>query len=531
MLVGTAAILAAVFVWLWFTLPPEARRPDLPLSPLMATGALHVHTERSDGWGSLDDVARAAAAAGLQFVVVTDHGDASRAPETPVYRHGVLLIDAVEISAAGGHIVALGLWDAAPYPLGGEARDVVEDIHRLGGRAIAAHMDSPKEDLRWTAPLALPDGIEWLNVDSEWRRHPPAGLGPSVGRLFLRPAETVASLFGDGRENLQAWDQLTQSRDVFSVAAVDAHTRVPSYEAVFRGVAQTVMLDAPLSGQAPDDARRITASLSTGRSFSMIRAFVDAPHALEFTATAARGLKVGIGRRVPAPDDVTLRARVPEAVGAATVELIRNGTVVASANGSLEHATTAPGIYRVQVRLADRPAPWVVANPIYIGERPAVVPKAAGEPQGRAIPVSPASWVVEAHADSRATVSAGEHDVRFSYQLAAGGAAGQYAAFVAPGAQAVQSVELVASSPRPARVSVQARAADGRRWRRSVYLDATPRRIVIPLTEMTSTAPGGAPIEGPAALAALLIVVDTVNAAPGTSGDVVIRGLSFRSVR
>ena len=38
---------------------------------------------------------------------------------------------------------------AAPYPLGGEPRDVVDDVRRLGGFGIVAHPDSPKPELRW----------------------------------------------------------------------------------------------------------------------------------------------------------------------------------------------------------------------------------------------------------------------------------------------------------------------------------------------------------------------------------------------
>jgi len=68
-------------------------------------GVVHVHTNRSDGTGSIDDVIRAAATAGLKFVIVTDHGDATRAPDLPDYRDGVLYIDAVEISTRDGHLV------------------------------------------------------------------------------------------------------------------------------------------------------------------------------------------------------------------------------------------------------------------------------------------------------------------------------------------------------------------------------------------------------------------------------------------
>lgn len=524
-------MVAAVFIWIVLTLPPAALRPNLPRSPLMATGALHVHTERSDGWGSVEAVAQAAAAAGLQFVVLTDHGDASRAPEPPAYRHGVLCIDAVEVSATGGHLIALGLWDAAPYPLGGDARDVAEDIHRLGGRAIAAHMDSPKDDLRWTAPAALADGIEWLNLDSEWRRHPIAGLGPSVGRLLMRPAETVASLFGDGRAMLEEWDRLLQVRDVFSVAALDAHTSVPSYEALFNTATQTVVLDAPLSGQPVEDARRVVAALSAGRSFSMIRAFIDAPHAFEFSASRPGGARVGVGQRLGQTADVALRAAVPAAIGGVSVQLVHNGTNIGAQGTAVDHVASAPGVYRALVTLPDRRVPWIVSNPIYVGERPGAPPKAAGEPQDRTIPVNPLSWAIETHPDSRASLGKSGNDVRFSYQLGPSATAGQFAAIAAPGVEGVRAVELVASSRRPIRISVQVRVADGRRWRRSVYLDATPRRIVIPISEMTSTIVGGASLESSATIASLLLVVDTVNSAPGAGGEVDLRSAAFRSAR
>ena len=116
----------------------------------------------------MDEVASAAARAGLKFVIFTDHGDATRDPDPPHYRDGVLCIDAVEVSTSGGHVVALGL-PATPYPLGGEARDVLEDIARLGGIAIAAHPGSRRDDLRWADWDAPITGLEWLNADSEWR--------------------------------------------------------------------------------------------------------------------------------------------------------------------------------------------------------------------------------------------------------------------------------------------------------------------------------------------------------------------------
>ena len=80
----------------------------------------------------------AAARAGLKFVVFTDHGDATATPEPPAYRSGVLCLDAVEISTAGGHYIALDM-PTAPYPLGGEARgNLVIAAQRVQGATLLA---------------------------------------------------------------------------------------------------------------------------------------------------------------------------------------------------------------------------------------------------------------------------------------------------------------------------------------------------------------------------------------------------------
>src|SRR5262249_38292909 len=151
------------------------------------SGALHVHSRQSDGSGTRVEIAAAAARAGLQFVVFTDHGDATRVPDPPAYSSGVLCVDAVEISTNSGHYVALGL-GAAPYRLGGEWSAVVEDVRRLGGFGIIAHPDSPKASLAWHDWTVEADGIEWLNADSEWRNDSWLSLARTLLGYPVRPA-------------------------------------------------------------------------------------------------------------------------------------------------------------------------------------------------------------------------------------------------------------------------------------------------------------------------------------------------------
>ncbi len=249
------AVLVGFAVFIAVTLPPALRHLDAPLPAGIVYGAYHVHSVRSDGSGTVDEIAAAAARAGLQFVIFTDHGDATRPPQPPAYRHGVLCLDGVEIGTGSGHLVALGLTGPAPYPLAGAAADVIEDVHRLGGWTVAAHPNSPKPALRWRAWNTPFDAIEWLNADSEWRDEPVSRLIATAARSVLRPPESVASLFARPVATLRRWDSLVRNRPVTAVLGLDAHARIgadsdggargpvirwPGYEQMFRTAAQAV---------------------------------------------------------------------------------------------------------------------------------------------------------------------------------------------------------------------------------------------------------------------------------------------------
>jgi hypothetical protein len=548
-----AALVAAVLVWVGLTLPPAAVRPSLPAPPPeLVTGAYHVHTSKSDGSGTVDEVARAASRAGLQFVIITDHGDATRI-DPPAYRHGVLCIDAVEVSSTGGHVVALNLRSASPFPLAGETRDVIEDIHRLGGWAVAAHPDSPRATLRWRAGGGIYDGIEWLNADSEWRGHSRVALTAAAARALFRPAETVASLFQLPRQTFQRWDATLGARPVFSLAAVDAHARLgedpngpatqrpwsipfPGYESMFRTVTQTVRLERPFGGDAASDAAAVLTAIGAGRSYSVVRAFVDAPKALEFSASLGRQ-RVDLGGALAVPGPFRVRAAVPAETGARLV-LLKDGRPVASGSPVVEHDATGRGVYRVEAHLDGRAIPWIVSNAIRVGDEPEPGARPGGastEPRretGLLTPLPAATWVVEADASSTGTIATEEGGFRLRYRLGGGPPAGQFVAVASAGSGSapIERIEFVAVSPTPIRMSVQVRlpgGGDGQRWRRSIYVDDVPRRISVPLAEFEPVDRRSSLRPISARVQSVLLVIDTVNLRPGTGGEVVFRDLGF----
>ncbi|MGQ0736423.1 MAG: PHP domain-containing protein [Acidobacteriota bacterium] len=542
---------------IWAMLPPPALPPPASVFPAqwpVVRGAYHVHSIVSDGTGTPDDIAAAAAAAGLQFVILTDHGNGVRAPAPPAYRHGVLVIEGVEISTRDGHVVALDL-PAVPFKLAGSAREVIADVHRFGGMAIAAHPGSPKEALAWRAWDTPFDGLEWLNADSEWRDEVLGSLSRSLLTYPFRPVETLTRLIDRPEAVLSRWDAQAADRRVVGIAGADAHARLgfqagadpyehrvlarmPAYVVSFRAFSNHVELGGPLTGDASADARRIVDAIRQGRLFTSLDGLAT-PGGFETWASSGPGLaRMGEALVVRGPVVIEARISAPQGV---VMALLKDGrTVYESAAPHLRvDVGEAPGVYRLEARLpsaADSPVPWVLANPFYVGVGHAAV---ADEPtigpfQDRTgVPTE--AWQAESSPGSTSELRSarlvdGTPAIEWRFALAPG-TASSFAAIRFPldtGARAFDRLRIRLEADRPSRVWVQLRApngAPGERWGQSVYVDQRLREVEVafaglpPLGFVTTTRPRLDRVDS------LLLVVDEVHSVAGTSGALRITDL------
>jgi hypothetical protein len=512
---ATAAVLAAVFFFLLATLPPRpASIPldsvDRELKSRTVSGAYHIHTTRSDGAGSKAEVAAAAARAGLKFAIFTDHGDGTQPADAPAYLSGVLCLDAVEISTNGGHYVALAA-RPSPYPLGGEASTVVEDVRRLDGLGIVAHPDHPGDALAWSDWDVPFDGIEWLNADAEWRDEGPVRIARALFDYFLRPAPALASVFDRPIMTLERWDTLEKRRPVIALAAVDAHGRArariegtpafgigPSYEASFRSLSNRVLVERPLTGDAAQDAQLLIAAIKAGRVYSVVDAI--SPDVI-LALSADRGFE-------PA-------STLPD--GAQPFTFTREN------RRRLEvHAAAAPGTPEV---------PWVVSN--WAGPREPALPGEQTPAPAEVVPLRIASeWRVEKDAASSARISAAGDVVALEYKLRADGRVSQFAAAGADlqDAAGMTGILFRGRATKPMRVSVQLRfSPNGARWTKSVYLEPAEQEIRVNVPAMVPAERTDRTMPDLSNARSILFVVDLVNARPGDNGAFTISAL--RGVR
>lgn len=525
-------------------------------------GVLHVHTTRSDGGGSVETVVAAAAAAGLDFVVLSDHGDGTRDPDPPAYVSGVLVIDAVEISSDGGHVVALDA-PASPYPLGGEARDVVEDLQRMGAMTVAAHPGSPVGALAWTDWAVPIDGLEWINGDSAWRDDSPLSLGKALLSYPWRATGALARLFERPEALLARWDQLLATRRVVAMAAADAHGQielgwgadggrlvlpgVPSYKSVL-GLASVGLDGVALTGDADEDARLVLEAVRSGQIFTTIDALAG-PGSLHLEARN-EGATFGVGDFIPLQGELEIVVRVaspPEA----RIDLFRAGEIVASGPGPelLHLHFGGPAFYRAEVALpwapGEPPVPWLLSNPLYVGRIDRESP-----PSPFLTDAAPAlaaeEWAVESSTDAEGAIDAvtapdGGPEVLLRFALSGRASESPFVAFRVPVDGRFTGLEdglaFSVRADRPLRVDVQIRTptplpgdadtALGERWHRSVYADAAARDVVIPLDDLRPRGPTNEKLPDPSAIDSLLFVIDTVNTPVGTGGRIYISDLRF----
>lgn len=140
---------------------------------------LHMHTSRHSPDSITDpfELVRAARAAGLDGIVITEHDFLWTWPEIEELRAaapGLVILPGVEVTGRGGDVLCYGVTDPFALPRGMAWPELCREVHRQGGAAVAAHPN------RWGQPFEKIlrdqkpdlDGIEVMsnNMDDGLRK-------------------------------------------------------------------------------------------------------------------------------------------------------------------------------------------------------------------------------------------------------------------------------------------------------------------------------------------------------------------------
>ena len=140
---------------------------------------LHLHTSRHSPDSETDpfELLEAARKAGLDGIVLTDHDylwPEEELEELRAAEPSLVILGGIEVTGRGGDMLVYGISDASTLTRGIAWSDLVREVHRQGGAAVAAHPNrwgQPFEKVVRDSGVEL-DGIEVMsnNMDAELRR-------------------------------------------------------------------------------------------------------------------------------------------------------------------------------------------------------------------------------------------------------------------------------------------------------------------------------------------------------------------------
>ncbi len=303
--------------------------------------------------------------------------------------------------------------------------------------------------------------------------------------------------------------------------------------------------DRPLAHDAAADAALIIAAIRKGHVYTAVDG-VASPPSFSFSASNATGTAAA-GDVLAVADGVTLRVQSNAPPGWTTI--VHDGAATLSAAADTQdltvHGPKRPGIFWAEIvsNTGTPPITWIRSNPVYVRaaravSEPTAKPAADASRGQRTLfdGSSVGAWRIEHDANSVGAVevarsSANEPELRFRFGLAGGNAVGQFIALVCDlpeGAGGFDRLTVNLRAERPMRVSVQIRDTTADRWQRSIYVDTSPQQRTVSLDDLTPVGVTHVPTPAPGTIRAVMLVVDTINTSPGTSGRVWIADAALR---
>jgi len=336
---------------------------------------VHLHSTHSDGTGTVPEIARAAARARADVVLLTDHDSlaARRRGEEGWYGDVLLLVGEEVSPARGNHYLAFGLDEEIDHG-GLDGAAICEAVRAAGGFGFAAHPFSRGSERFKRAGDGMPfDGLhsEALNGIELWSFvNDTAEAVASIPRLFEFVVAPGRALDHPPERNMRAWDEMCRERRVVALGGLDAHQfgkrigpvvplRVMAYHRSFRFIRTHVLSDDSMTGELAHDRTLVFDALREGRCYIAVDSLAPA-RGFRFEAD-----DLPMGAEAPAAAR-TLRVRTPLA---ADLRLLRDGSPFATGSGTaLDVAVEEPGVYRVEAtrRAKGRERTWILSNPIYL---------------------------------------------------------------------------------------------------------------------------------------------------------------------
>lgn len=354
-------------------------------------GVINVHSNLGLGTGSLQDIAKAAIRANLDFVILTDHNLFSLPSAPSGYHRQLLVFSAAQLSYLDAQLLVLDR-QAANFESIGQAQTALAD-------RLSQSNDDPQQNIMVLGhPLSrdqritkdgMPglDGVEVINLKSLWEqawRRSPASLFWSLMIYPFNARLALLRLFEEPEAELQLWDFLAVKRPTIGLAGSEATAKAgpigsfflefPSYETSFALVSNHLLLPSELTGEADTDIRKLRQAIASGQFYFSVDVLGNPKG---FNTHLQVGEKTWpMGSEVKFKPGMKLNAQIPRKPSVPfEISFLKDGQHMMSSNSTeATYDIQGPGTYRVIVRViryltvldGQRWLTWIYSNPFYV---------------------------------------------------------------------------------------------------------------------------------------------------------------------
>lgn len=344
--------------------------------------AIHIHSNYSDGSGTIPEIARFASEVGLDIILMTDHNTLKPMKDgLERWFDQTLVLIGTEIADYQdlNHYLVFNI-NEITWGENASCYEYVEKINQMGGIGFIAHPFEKRNTMKehpaypwvnWDVQNFT--GIEIWNHMSEWIE------GLTEQNKYQRFIHPLKSIIAPVPEALEIWDKLSQERLVVGIAGIDAHAHkhnllgffeveIFPYKVLFKSLRTHILCTGEL---IKDNTQNIIEynkaiiydAFKCGRVFFGNYSLGDI-RGFRFFAESGSQLHQMGDIIPPSVESIRLRVTLPNVL--ATINLIKNGELIDTViSTEASWNIVNYGIYRVVVELDGRP--WIFSNHIKYG--------------------------------------------------------------------------------------------------------------------------------------------------------------------
>lgn len=351
-------------------------------------GQLHIHTKYSDGAKLHAEIAMDANAAGLDYIITTDHniwvdgveGYYGEGPKKTLLLVGEEVHD-VRRQPQSNHCLVFGA-EREMSPYAGDPNVLFQAVNDAGGFCFLAHpfeIGSPLYKGAELAPLGWESwdaqgytGLELWNYLSEFKSH-------LVNKIAAVQAAFWPERFirGPFSQTLEKWDELLASgQRAACIGGGDIHGRVHHlgplsrtifpYRFHFKTLNTHILTPKPLTGDFTTDKQLVLSALRMGNAWVGYDAAGDTA-GFRFSGQAIKQHSAMGDVLKLKQSSATLQISIPSS---GHIRVLHNGKVVeeTAERPHLMVQCNEPGAYRVEVfkHFMGHKRGWIYSNPIYV---------------------------------------------------------------------------------------------------------------------------------------------------------------------